>query len=624
MRLWRHLNWRRRRQFGLLLGLMIVSACAEVISLGAVLPFLAVLAAPDRVFNHPIFADVVQAWGITSADQLVLPLTVAFATAAVLAGALRILLLWVSTMIAFASGSDLGIEVYRRTLYQPYRVHVARNSSEVISGITNKVGASVNVLHQLLSLTSSTVMLVAIMLALIAINPMVASAAVVGVGVSYALIILMSRRKLHINSQRIPYEQTQVVKALQEGLGGIRDVLLDGTQQFYCDIYSKADHPLRRAQGNNIFISGSPRFAMEAMGIVLIAALAYVLSLKAGGIATALPVLGALALGSQRLLPALQQIFSAWASIAGSHASLADTLELLDQPLPAEELQPTSYRPDASTSSALSPSYVSPQFSLQDLQTPVPSLTALAPLPFSNAIRFDAVRFRYTDDGPWVLDGLNLTIPRGATIGFVGSTGSGKSTTIDLLMGLLMPTEGVLLVDGQPISGNRLKAWQRSIAHVPQTIYLADTTLAENIAFGVPRDAIDLDRVRQAARKAQISDFIESSPKGYQAYVGERGVRLSGGQRQRIGIARALYKKASVLVFDEATSALDTATEQSVMHAIEGLSTDITVLLIAHRITTVRRCDIIVELKLGRVAAQGTFEQLLESSTSFRGLVNAK
>ncbi len=566
------------------MGLMLVSAFAEVVSLGAVLPFLGILVAPDRVFSHPTVADVALAWGITSADQLVLPLTVAFAAAALIAGVIRILLLWASIRLAVASGADLSIEVYRRTLYQPYRVHVARNSSEVISGITNKVnGVVFSVLLPLLTLLSSTVLLVAIMLALLAIDPMVASVAAVGFGASYALITWMSRRRLYRNSQRIAYEQTQVVKALQEGLGGIRDVLLDGTQPVYCDIYRQADHPLRRAQGNNSFIGQSPRYIMEALGMVLIAALAYALSRQAGGIATALPVLGALALGAQRLLPALQQIYSAWANIAGSHASLADTIELLDQPLPAELLQP-----------------------------------APAPLLFQKDIQFRGVRFRYTGDGPWVLDGLSLVIAKGARVGFVGSTGSGKSTTLDLLMGLLMPTEGELLVDGQPISGNRLRAWQRSIAHVPQSIYLADTTLAENIAFGVPPEAIDLDRVQQAARQAQIADFIESSPQGYQAYVGERGIRLSGGQRQRIGIARALYKQASVLVFDEATSALDNATEQSVMDAIEGLSSDLTILLIAHRLTTVRRCDTIVELEHGRVVAQGTYEHLLECSPSFR------
>lgn len=589
IRLGYHLSGRRRRQFVLLMGLMLVSAFAEVVSLGAVLPFLGILVAPEHVFGNYIVADLALAFGITSADQLVLPLTITFASAALTAGAVRILLLWVSNRLAFASGADLGIEVYRRTLHQPYRVHVANNSSEVISGITNKVnGVVFSVLLPFLTLVSSIMLLVATILALIAINPIVASVAGVGFSASYALITWMSRRRLKKNSQRIAFEQTRVVKALQEGLGGIRDVLLDGTQPVYCDIYRQADLPLRRAQGNNAFISQSPRYIMEALGMVLIAALAYALSLQAGGIATALPVLGALAIGAQRLLPALQQIYGAWASIAGNHATLLDILTLLDQPMPANLTQPTP-----------------------------------APLLIQNVIRFNSVRFRYTSESPWVLDGLNLSIPRGARVGFVGSTGSGKSTTLDLLMGLLKPTEGEILVDDQAIYGDRLRAWQRSIAHVPQTIYLADTTLAENIAFSVPPEDIDLERVRQAARQAQIADFIESTPEGYQAFVGERGIRLSGGQRQRIGIARALYKQASVLVFDEATSALDSVTEQSVMDSIEGLNSDLTILLIAHRLTTLRQCDTIVELGQGRVLAQGTYEQLVESSPSFLKLARA-
>ncbi len=584
LRLWRHLSRRRQRQLGLLLILMLVSAFAEVVSLGAVLPFIGILTAPDVVFNYPHVADVVRSWGVTSSDQLVLPFTVVFAAIALMGGAIRLLQLWVSNRLAFASGADFSIEVYRRTLYQPYHVHVARNSSEVINGITNKVTAVVfGVLLPMLTLIGSVVLFGVITVALIAVSPLVALTTTGCLGVSYGLIAWVSRRRLHRNSQRIACEQTQVIKALQEGLGGIRDVLLDGTQPVYCDVYRQADRPLRRAEGNNLFMAQSPRYVIEALGMAVIAFLTFGFSRQAGGLATALPVLGALALGAQRLLPALQQSYSAWAGIVGSRASLEDTIELLDQPLSVEALQP-------------------------------------APLLFQNNIRFTAVRFRYSGDSPWVLDGLNLTISKGDRIGFVGGTGSGKSTTLDLLMGLLVPTEGELLVDGQPIAGNRLRAWQQTIAHVPQSIFLADTTLAENIAFGVPRAAIDLQRVQQAARQAQIADFIESRAEGYNALVGERGIRLSGGQRQRIGIARALYRQASVLVFDEATSALDNVTEQSVMEAIEGLNRSLTILLIAHRLTTVRRCDTIVELACGQVVAQGTYEQLLACSPSFRNV----
>jgi len=589
IRLWRHLSRQRQRQFMLLMGLMLVSVFAEIVSLGAVLPFIGVLAAPELVFEYPMVATMARSLGVESAGQLALPLTIAFGAAALISGGVRMLLAWVSTRFTFLTGADISQEIYRRTLYQPYKVHIGRSSSQVISGITSKVGGTMlGVLLPCVTLVSSVMLLIAVMLTLIVVDPRIAMVAMGGFGLSYALITWRTRRTLSRNSQRIASEHTQVVKALQEGLGGIRDVLLDGTQPVYCSIYRHADQPLRRAQGNNIFIAQSPRYAMESLGMVLIAALAYGLSRQAGGLTGALPVLGALALGAQRMLPGLQQAYASWASIAGSQALLADALELLDQPIPPELLRP-----------------------------------APEPTKLEKTIRFESVRFRYSSDGPWVLNGLNLSIAKGARVGFVGGTGSGKSTTMDLLMGLLMPTEGQILLDGRPLEGALVRAWQRTIAHVPQNIYLADATLAENIAFGVPREAIDMDRVRRAARQAQIAEFIETSADGYEAFVGERGVRLSGGQRQRIGIARALYKEASVLVLDEATSALDNVTEQSVMDAIEGLNRDITILLIAHRLTTVRRCDTIVEIQQGRVVAQGRYEQLIECSSSFRLMVDS-
>ena len=583
-RLWSDLPPPRRRQFILILALMVASAFAEVASLGALLPFLGLLASPDRVFSNPWVSRMAHAFGLARPDQLLLPLTVTFAVVALLAGAIRMLLLWVSTRFTFATGADLSIEVYRRTLYQPYHVHIGRNSSEVISGITNKVGGTVlGVLLPLMTLTSSAMLLVAIPLALIAIDPAVALAASAGFGASYAVITWLSRRRLYQNSQRIADEDTRVLRALQEGLGGIREVLLEGAQPVFCDIYRKADQQLRRAQGDNVFIAQSPRFAMEAIGMVLIAVLAYGLTRQGHMAIGALPVLGALALGAQRLLPALQQAFSAWAAIAGSKAHLAATIDLIEQPLPPGLLEP-----------------------------PGPLLQ------FQRTIQFREVRFRYGSAGAWVLDGVTFTVSKGARVGLVGRTGSGKSTALDLLMGLLQPTEGEVLVDGESMAGRRVSSWQRIIAHVPQNIYLADTTIAQNVAFGILPDEIDMARVRAVAQCAQLAEFIESRPQGYQTVVGERGVRLSGGQRQRIGIARALYKRASVLVFDEATSALDDATEQAVMRAIDELSSELTIILIAHRLTTVRHCDTIIELEHGRVVAQAPYTELLERSESFR------
>jgi ATP-binding cassette subfamily B protein len=565
---------------------MVFASFAEILSIGAVLPFLGALTDPGRLFGQSAAQPFIRALNLSSPDQLLLPVTIAFSLASVVAGSTRLLLLWASTRLSFATGADLSNNIYQRTLYQPYHVHIGRNSSTVISGINNKVAVSVNVLSQVLALLSSVALLTAITLALVVIDPTVALIAALAFGSSYLVISWMSRRQLRRNSQRIAEAQTQVVKALQEGLGGIRDVLIDGTQAVYCEVYNQSSQQLRRALGNNVFIGGSPRFVMESLGMVLIAALAFGVSSQPGGVATALPVLGALALGAQRLLPTLQQIFNAWATITGSHASLDNTIDLLDQP-----------------------------FSMAQTWPPVERLD------FKEEIRFDNARFRYTPIGPWVIDGLSLVIPRGSRVGIVGSTGSGKSTALDILMGLLSATEGGLLIDGKPLNGDdKIKAWQKVIAHVPQSIFLADSTLAENIALGVPAANIDFEKVKRVSRQAHVADFIENGLAGYNAFVGERGVRLSGGQRQRIGIARALYKEADVLVFDEATSALDNATEQSVMEAIEGLDRSLTIIMIAHRLSTVRHCDVVFELERGRVVAQGTFNELIERSASFRQL----
>jgi ATP-binding cassette subfamily B protein len=544
---------------------MILASFAEVLSIGAVLPFLGALTAPNRIFEHPAAQAYIQHFGLTSADQILLPITIAFGLAAIMAGVMRLVLLRASIRLSFAVGADLSNNVYRRTLFQPYPVHIARNSSEVINGISIKTNEVIfYVIMPALNLLSASVMLVAIVVVLSTFTPAIALVAFGFFGLIYALIIRKIRHGLKINSRHIAYESTQTIKFLQEGLGGIRDVLTDGTQATFCTIYRNSDQVLRRAQGNNQFMSQSPRYAMEAMGMVLIALLAYVLSQQADGIAKALPILAALAVGLQRLLPALQQAYQAWSTIHGAQASLQDALELLDQPLPDYAEEPPA-----------------------------------TPLPFQHQISLKQLSFRYGPQTPWVLKNIDLVITKGSCVGIIGTTGSGKSTLLDIIMGLLPPTEGSINIDGQPISMRNLRAWRTHIAHVPQTVFLADGSINENIAFGVPKDQIEFQRVRQAARQAQIADIIEAWPLQYQTVVGERGVQLSGGQRQRIGIARALYKRANVIIFDEATSALDNETEEAVLQAIELLSKDLTILIIAHRLTTVRKCTQIIKLDRG-------------------------
>ncbi len=578
VRLWGYISLRRKKQFWLLLILMIIASLFEIISVGAILPFLGVLTAPEQIYQHQLMQPLINTLNIESSKQLVLPLTVIFITAAICAGLVRLSLLYVMTRLSFGTGADLSIDIYRRTLYQDFSVHTARNSSEVINGIITKTNTVIhNIIMPILTLISSTVLLIGIMSILFTINTFIALVSFIGFGALYWVMALYTRVKLKNNSKCIAEQSTLLVKSLQEGLGGIRDVLLEGSQKFYCKIYQDADIPLRRAAGDNLFISGGPRYVMEAMGMTLIAILAYIMTQEEGSMEEAIPVLGALALGAQRLLPIMQQAYSAFSSIRGNTASFEDVLKLLDQALP---------------------SYVE-QF---------PS----TPIPFEKSLKIKELSFRHSSDSPWIFKNINLRLSKGMKVGFVGETGSGKSTLLDIIMGLLTPTNGGIYVDGLRIDKKNIRAWQSHIAHVPQNIYLSDGTIEENIAFGIPKKFIDRCRVEEAAQKAQLLDLIYELKDGYQTLVGESGARLSGGQRQRIGIARAMYKKADVLIFDEATSALDNDTERKVMCAINDLNCELTIFIIAHRVGTLKGCDKIVKVDNNNIYI-GSYQDIISS-----------
>ena len=575
--LWHHISPRRRRQFAILLALMVLASFAEIISIGSVLPFLAVLTQPEKIMSSPILTPFVEYFHIQSGQELLLPLTILFGVATLLAAAMRMSLIWANTRLTFVTGAEISYAIYQRTLYQDYAVHLNRNSSVVIDGILNKSNSVIwgNILP-FLTMISSAVMLTFILTALIWADPKTAITAFTGFGIIYACVLMLTKNRLRRNGQLIFTEQAQVIKSLQEGLGGIRDVLIDGTQEVYCQTYQRADLILRRSQGSNTFLTLTPRFMVEALGMLFIAALAYFMSRQSGGMAQTIPILGVLALGAQRLVPIMEQMYGSWASIRGSHANLNGALELLDQPLP------------------------------EHLHHPEKTIV------FNHQIAFQNLSFTYAPESQPIFQNLSFAINKGESIGIIGETGCGKSTMLDLIMGLLHPTSGALVIDDCVIDDLHRRAWQKHIAHVPQAIYLADTSIAENIAFGEPKEVIDLERVKAAALKAQIHSTIEKLPQGYGTLVGERGVRLSGGQRQRIGIARALYKEADVIIFDEATSALDNETEESLMQTIESLQGNITILMIAHRLTTLRKCDRILELQKGGVLQSKRYQDVIE------------
>jgi len=579
IRLWAHLPPRRRVQFLLSLGLSGVSAISEMIGLGIVFPFLAVMVSPEKVMAMPMVGKITSFMEIRSTEELLLALTAALVISTLVASAVKLLLLWVSARVSIMAAGDLSVELYRRTLFQPYVTRIVRNSSEIIAGVGTKVSHAMLFLHQTTTMLSSAVILSALIITLVAIDPRAALWSGVTFGTAYVLISRIVKKRLRRNGEILSSEAPRTVKALQEGLGGIRDVLLGGTQAYYCKLYADSNWKIRQAQAANSFINMAPRYLMEGLGVTFIAVLAYWLTLGGNVGQSALPVLGALALGAQRMLPTLQAIYGAWANILSSEASVSDTLALLDHPLPAEAFGP------------------------------IPE-----PLGLRNCIRFESIDFSYQSTEEPVLKNINLTIKKGERIGIVGSTGSGKSTLLDILTGLLPPSSGRLVVDETPITEANSRAWRQSIAHVPQSIFLADASIAENIALGKAVADIDMDRVRRAAIQAQIADLIESRPDGYFAQVGERGVKLSGGQRQRIAIARALYKNASVLVLDEATSALDNSTEKEVMDALQKLDPGLTIVIVAHRVASVKGCERVVRVEAGKIVADGSFEAVLGQS----------
>jgi ABC-type bacteriocin/lantibiotic exporter with double-glycine peptidase domain len=576
--LWSLLTLRRRMQLGFLLALMILTAVLEIVSIGSILPFLGALIKPEGLFDIEIIRRISHFFGLTHPNQLLIPFACVFAIAAIIAGLAKITLLKVQIKISYGIGIDLSLNIFKRTLYQNYSTHIKRHSSEIISAVYEKANlVTGGFIVPILTTISSLLTLIAIVTVLLALAPYVTIITFLAFGSVYGVIAYITKKRLFNDGIQINHRKNQLIKILQESFGGIRDILIDGTQEVFCEVYRQAIIPLRRAESSVSVFSAAPRYVIEFISMVLMVGICLYMVTRPEQSLEAIPVLGTFALAAQRLLPLLHSCYSNWTYIHSTRPVLSDTLALSGQVIP------------------------------QWADRPVP-----APLRFENLLVLKDLSFRHGNATPLVLDGINLSIKRGGRIGLIGATGSGKSTLLDVIMGLLNPSHGGLIVDDELITEENNRAWQRRLAHVPQTIFLVDATILENIAFGVPRNQIDLDRAKMAAQMAQIAETIACLPKGYDTRVGEHGVRLSGGQRQRLGIARALYKKADVLILDEATSALDSETEAAVMLAIENLPIDLTIIIVAHRVTTLKNCTEIIELDQGRIKIKGSYADLIE------------
>ena len=577
------MSTRRRLQGCGVFALMLLGGVAELFTLAAVFPLLALMADPGGV-QHSRSTEILKTVGI-DVSHFSLPLLGGlFCVIAIVAAVVRITLASSSQAFVFRIGYELGVSLYERMLYQPYSFHAQMNSSRIVAGVTNVQQLLNGMFMPLMQGLSALTLGSFIVTGLLVVNPAVALAAMVGFSSIYLGVSIFTRGRLRKNADFIHAMRRHRIQAIQEGLGGIRDVLIDNSQAVYIKKFARLDKTLRDAQAANALVAVAPRFVVEALGMVFIVGLALYLNAANGSLAGSLPVLAVLALGAQRLMPLLQQVYSTWANVMSNRAMFLGAMDLLQRPVPERFENERN----------------------------------ITPMPIQKALSLDRVSFRYTSDGPDVLHGISVDIPRGSWVGFVGKSGSGKSTMTDLVMGLLKPTGGSILVDGVALDESNVLSWQKQIAHVSQHIFLSDGSIIENVAFGVAPRLIDEERVREACREAELDDLIQTLPEGYETVIGERGVRLSGGQRQRIGIARALYKRASVLVLDEATSALDDVTEASIIDAVQRLGHGHTVLMIAHRLTTLRDCDMIYRLDQGRITQQGSYDDVIGGGPSLR------
>lgn len=571
--------------------LVVLMAFAEIVGVVSIGPFMALVGDMDQLQGQGVMADIYRFSGLAEPRAFLFWLGVGVLVVLTTSALVSMFTVWRLSMYGARVGAELSSRLFHHYMHQPWLFHSSGSSSQLTNQIAQEcqrvTGAIINPLMQMnAKLVMAALMAVAIFLY----NPVVALIGLVIFALAYLMLYRTVRRRLVRNGRSITQAQRWRFKLMGEGFGGIKDALLLGRQDSFTRRFNAASADFAAAQGTTQALSQVPRYAMElvAFGSVIFLIL-YLLAAHEGNLGTILPVLSVYALAGFKLLPAFQQVYTSVSQIRGNLAAFEGLRDDLRASV-AVGLSPASAEPD----------------------NPRPHWRP------QRSIMLNDVVFTYPGKQEPAVKDLDLEIAVNKVIGLVGASGSGKSTTIDLLLGLIEPQQGELRIDGEPVTAERRRAWQNSLGFVPQSIFLADSSIRENIAFGLPTAAIDEGKIRRAASMAHLDELLSELPEGLDTRVGERGVQLSGGQRQRIGIARALYDDAEVLILDEATSALDGITEKLIMDAIHDFSGKKTIIMIAHRLATVKQCDIIYLLANGEVVDAGSYEDLSQRNITFR------
>ena len=574
-------------------ALIIVRGIAEVVGIASVAPFIAVASNPALIERNHWMHAAYEFGGFASPRSFMIALclgSIAILVSSTIIGAAAN-----SAVYTFAKRCNfyLSSTLLSRYLHRPYSWYLNQHTSDLGKTVLHDVDHVVTlIVVPSVNLMSKLVASALMVCLVIVVDPLVALTAAVAFGGMYGLIFYFTRRRLIGLGKQI-YSSNEIrFRTAQDCLSGFRDVKVAGLERAYVDRYREEADRFATADLHYKIIADLPKFLMESLAFGgMLTVMLFLLVTRPGGLAAALPVVAVYAFAGYRLLPALQQIYQNIAMIKVGGESMARLHREMTAPydIPAEDDRASA----------------SPR------------------IPLTRDLRLKGVTFRYPGSERAALDRIELSIPVNTTIGFIGTTGAGKTTIVDLVLGLLEPAAGELLVDDRVIGREEIRNWRREVGYVPQQVFLVDDTVAANIAFGVRPENIDHAMVERAARLAELHEFVTTSmPQGYQSRIGDRGVRLSGGQRQRIGIARALYHDPAVLIFDEATSALDNVTERAVMESIEHLAHQKTLLIIAHRLNTIRHCDRIYLLESGQVAAAGSYDELLAQSEKFRQMAN--